>query len=117
MTKTANLVKTANELMAEYVALNEELKAKEARKNELRQAVIGLVKSGNPETEDFAASLAEQSRRNLNVDDVIAKFGEEAVKPLIKVSVSERLTVRRKTEAPVDPAPVLSPKKSSKKRR
>jgi len=113
-TVTADLVKTANGQMAEYVTLNENIKAMEARKETLRAAILGLVDAGVSETEDYAATVSPQTRRSLKVDEVIAKFGEDKVKPLIKVTNTNALTVRRKAESTVTP-PAPAPKKHKKK--
>lgn len=111
---TADFVKTANGHMAEYVTLNESIKAMEARKDKLRLVIIGLVNLGVSETEDYAASLAPQTRRSLKVDEVIARFGEDRVKPLINVTNTNSLTVRRKGESTVVP-PAPAPKNKGRK--
>jgi len=111
---TADLVKTANGQMAEYVTLNESIKAMEARKEKLREVIIGLVNAGASETEEYVASLSPQTRRSLKVDEVITKFGEDKVKPLINVTNTNALTVRRKGESTVIP-PAPAPKKRVRK--
>jgi len=114
MQKTADLIKTANTQMAEYVTLNESIKAMEARKETLRSAIMGLVSAGVSETDEYAATVTPQTRRSLKVDEVIAKFGADKVNPLVKTTNCESLTVRRKGESTVVP-PAPSPKKRGKK--
>jgi len=111
---TADLMKTAESQMAEYVRLNEDIKAKEARKETLRASILGLVEAGVSETENYSATVNQQTRRSLKVDEVIAKFGEDKVKPLIKVTETNALSVKRKSESIVAP-PAPYPKKRGKK--
>ncbi len=87
-------MKVTNELLAQYVEIEQEIKA---LSDQLEAIKIIIKKAGSVSTKDYVVIVENRERRvGPGIELLIATFGEKAVTPMIKIVGYQTLKVSRK---------------------